>query len=136
MPLTGRYPRSLDEKKRIAIPRRLYEQFDSKDLAKLYVVPGARNSISLFSPSGFAEEAKKLKEESRSRTEVEDDQRLLFSRSEEVELDGQNRIRIPDRLAEFAGLQRDVMLIGNNDHAEIWDATSWERYENRSNTSV
>ncbi len=41
-------------------------------------------------------------------------------------MDAQGRIRIPERLVEFAGLSRDVVLVGVHDHAEIWDAAAWE----------
>jgi MraZ protein len=131
MALTGTYPRSLDDKKRLAIPRRLCDEFDEKNLQSLYISPGTDRSLSLFSPGGFVSEARKLNEQSRSRVEVRNYERLFYSRSEKVELDGQCRIRIPDRLAEFAGLEREVVLIGDNDHAEIWDAALWESFLNQ-----
>ncbi|MCP4507980.1 MAG: division/cell wall cluster transcriptional repressor MraZ [Fuerstiella sp.] len=43
-------------------------------------------------------------------------------------LDKQARIRIPDRLLNLAGLQRDVVVLGVNDHAEIWDKQNWEQF--------
>lgn len=35
---------------------------------------------------------------------------------------------MPPALREWAGLDRDVVVFGNNDTAEIWDATAWEAY--------
>lgn len=128
MALTGTYPRSLDDKKRLAIPRRLYEEFDEKELESLYIAPGTDRSLSLYAPAGFDRRARKLEEQSSDRADVRNYQRLFHSRAEKVELDGQSRIRIPERLAEFAGLQRDVVLIGVNDHAEIWDSALWESF--------
>jgi MraZ protein len=34
-------------------------------------------------------------------------------------------------LAELAGLQRDVVLLGVHDHAEIWDAKLWDEFLTR-----
>ncbi|HLQ43895.1 MAG TPA: division/cell wall cluster transcriptional repressor MraZ, partial [Planctomycetaceae bacterium] len=65
------------------------------------------------------------------RAEVQIFERLLFSRAEKIECDGQGRIRIPERLAEFAQLKRDVMLLGVRDHAELWDKEIWTEFEQR-----
>ena len=54
--------------------------------------------------------------------------RLFYSSAERVEFDGQSRVRIPDRLAEYAGLKRDVYLLGVQDHAELWDKEAWEAF--------
>ena len=43
-------------------------------------------------------------------------------------MDGQGRIRIPERLKKYAQLDRDVMLLGVHDHAEIWDSSTWEQF--------
>jgi MraZ protein len=40
-------------------------------------------------------------------------------------LDGQGRILIPPELREYAGLQRDVVLLGLNDHIEVWSLDRW-----------
>jgi MraZ protein len=45
-----------------------------------------------------------------------------------VELDKQGRLRIPPELADWAGAERDVVLVGVGDHMEIWNAAKWEAY--------
>jgi MraZ protein len=45
-----------------------------------------------------------------------------------VELDGQGRVRIPPDLAREAGLEREAVLIGVQDHLELWDRKRWEAY--------
>jgi len=54
--------------------------------------------------------------------------RLFYSQAEKVEIDAQGRIRIPDRLAKLAGLERDVVLLGVHDHAEIWSVETWQAF--------
>ena len=137
MALTGTFERSLDDKSRIAVPKTLREEFTSalmasaEEVIQLYVAPGQDKSLSLYSKAGFEELAQKLASSSSNRAEVLNFQRLLFSRAEKVDLDGQGRIRIPERLAEFAQLKRDVMLLGVQDHAEIWDKAVWTEFEQR-----
>jgi MraZ protein len=36
---------------------------------------------------------------------------------------------LPQPLLGYAGLTKDVVVIGNNDHLELWDPGSWAKYE-------
>ncbi len=128
MALSGTYTRSLDEKQRLAVPKRICEDFNEPELNSLYVAPGTDKSLVLYSPAGFDKLARKIAKQSSNRVEVRNYKRLFYSRAERVELDAQGRVRIPERLVEFAGLSRDVVLVGVHDHAEIWDAAAWETF--------
>src|SRR5438046_276549 len=128
MTLSGTYTRSLDEKQRLAIPKRLCEEFNEPDLKNLFVAPGTDKSLVLYSPAGFEKLARKTAKRSSNSVEVRNYKRLFYARAERVELDAQGRIRIPERLVEFAGLSRDVVLVGVHDHAEIWDAAAWDEF--------
>lgn len=130
MTLSGTYTRSLDDKQRLAVPKRLCEDFNEPDLKSLYVAPGTNKSLMLYSPAGFEKLARKIGRQSSNSVEVRNYKRLFYSRAERVELDAQGRIRLPDRLVEFAGLSRDVVLAGVHDHAEIWDAAAWDQFLN------
>ena len=135
MALSGTYSRSLDEKQRLAVPKRVCEDFNEADLNSFYVAPGTDKSLVLYSPAGFEKLARKIAKQSPNRVDVRNYKRLFYSRAERVELDAQGRIRIPERLVEFAGLSRDIVLVGVHDHAEIWDAASWERFLNATETA-
>jgi len=128
MALSGTYTRLLDEKQRLAVPKRLCEDFNEPELNNFYVAPGTDKSLVLYSPAGFEKLARKIAKQSSNRVEVRNYKRLFYSRAERVELDAQGRIRIPERLVEFAGLSRDVVLAGVHDHAEIWDSAAWENF--------
>jgi MraZ protein len=52
-------------------------------------------------------------------------QRLLVGHATECELDNAGRILLPAPLREFAGLDRQVVLIGQGKKFEIWDETTW-----------
>ncbi len=53
--------------------------------------------------------------------------RPLFARAAKCELDAQGRALIPQNLREYAGLVKNVTVIGCNSHAELWDSDLWER---------
>jgi MraZ protein len=135
MALSGTYPRSLDEKQRVAFPKRLCEDFGEAALTCFYVAPGTDKSLVLYSPTGFERLARKIAKKSSNRVEVRNYKRLFYSRAEKVELDAQGRIRIPERLIEFAGLGREVVLVGVHDHAELWDAAAWSVFLDRTSAA-
>ena len=54
MPLTGTFLRTLDEKRRLAVPKRLRDDFGPSELEFLYIAPGTDRSLLVFSPQGFA----------------------------------------------------------------------------------
>ena len=52
--------------------------------------------------------------------------RWLFSGAGVLTPDKQGRVLIPQDLRQFAGLEKDVVVIGANTKAEIWDRARWE----------
>ncbi len=128
MTLTGTYHRNLDDKQRVAVPKRLRDQFDNKPLTSFYVCPGTENSLALYSPSEFDRLGQRLSAKSSQRPDYRTYVRLFFARSECVPLDSQSRIRIPERLVELAGIQKELVLLGVHDHAEIWDQAVWNGF--------
>ncbi|MCX7937655.1 MAG: division/cell wall cluster transcriptional repressor MraZ [Chlorobi bacterium] len=54
--------------------------------------------------------------------------RMILSWCEEVELDPQQRIAIPRRLLEFAGIEGKVTIVGMMDHIELWNPEGFGQY--------
>jgi len=54
-------------------------------------------------------------------------QRLLVGFAEELELDGSGRILVSPALRKFANLKKQVMLVGQGSHFELWDVEAWEQ---------
>ena len=129
MPLTGTYSRNLDDKQRVAIPKRLCEEFGESELSYLYIAPGNDQSLNLYAPQVFEQLAQKMSQQASQRGDLRNYLRLFYARAERVDLDNQGRIRIPERLVTLARLQRDVLLLGVMDHVEVWDAANWQTLE-------
>lgn len=134
MALTGSFPRTLDEKFRLAVPKRLRDDFDESPLKTLIVAPGTEKSLSLYSDNEFSRLAERLGQKSKT-SDVKNYIRLFYSRAERVDLDSQGRIRIPERLVTFAGLEHEIILMGVNDHAEIWSREAWTKFLEQHETS-
>ena len=54
-------------------------------------------------------------------------QRFLFAGATQVQPDKQGRILIPQNLRQYAGLQKDLVIVGASNRAEIWDQDQWEQ---------
>jgi MraZ protein len=54
--------------------------------------------------------------------------RVFLSGAHPETPDKQSRITIPQALREYAGLDRELAVIGAGSRAEIWDAEAWQTY--------
>ena len=128
MLLTGAFSRSIDEKLRVAIPKGLREALNCDRQRALYIAPGTDQSLAVYTEETFARLADRLAQASPTRQDVRTFNRLLYARAQRVELDSQGRVRIPPELAELARLDREVVLLGVQDHVEVWAAERWKSY--------
>lgn len=55
--------------------------------------------------------------------------RLMLGGAMDVAADRQGRVVIPDYLRKYAGLKKDVVVIGLYERIEIWDKAAWEKYK-------
>jgi MraZ protein len=127
MLFTGTYPRSLDDKQRLALPKRLRDALGTGNPA-VYITPGTDGSLALYSEEAFSRLGSQLAQGSPAAQDTRAFSRLFYAQAQAVEVDSQGRIRIPAELASLAGLVREVMLLGVRDHMELWDKTRWDEY--------
>ena len=128
MSLTGTYHRTVDEKQRLAVPKKLKEGLLNESENTAYIAPETECSLTLYSPHEFDQRASRLVDMATQRSEVRTYQRLYFSQAEQVEIDSQGRIRLPERLMKFAQINQEVVLLGVHDHIEIWDREQWQLF--------
>jgi len=128
MLLTGTFVRSVDDKLRIALPKRLRDALAVDENSHLYITPGTDGSLAIYREDALAAMAARLAAASPTQQDVRDFNRLFYARAECVELDAQGRIRVPPALAKLAALEREAVLLGVHDHLELWDRARWEAY--------
>lgn len=120
----GTHAPRLDDKGRLVLPAKFRDGL----AGGLVLTKGQERSIVVWPTAEFADYADRLNEASRSDAQVRSYMRVLFSSAFDEIPDKQGRITIPPALREYAGLDRDVIVFGNNATVEIWDATAWEAY--------
>jgi MraZ protein len=129
MLFTGTYPRSLDEKQRLALPKRIRDSLGDQSPPLLYLTPGTDGSLAIYTEDAFSRLGHQMAQgASPHGQDTRAFSRLFYAQAEAVEVDGQGRLRIPAELARLAGFGREVMLLGVRDHLELWDKAKWEEY--------
>lgn len=126
MLLTGTHPRTLDDKKRLALPKRIREQVG--DVTQLFVTPGPDQSLWIYTKDELERLSAKLDQTPATDAEARVFRRLFFAQMEAVEIDRTGRILVPERLVQFAGLEHEVVLLGVRDHLELWGSERWASY--------
>lgn len=130
MLLTGTFPRTLDEKQRLAIPKRLRDAMSQggSDVNVLYAAPGTDGSLALYTQDAFLQLGQQLAASPPTGQEVRAFSRLFYAQAERLDVDRQGRVRIPPELVRLASLEKDVVLVGVRDHLELWNRQRWDVY--------
>lgn len=130
MAFTGTHVRTLDDKCRLAVPKSFRDTFcaDIATTARVVIAPETEQALALFSEVQFQLRAEEVRSCAKNNQDARTYLRLYFSQAESVEIDKQGRIRLPERLMQFAGLQQEVVLLGVNDRVELWDRVRWDRF--------
>lgn len=122
------YPRQLDERGRIILPSKVRENMSET----IYVTRSMSDRcLQLYTQ----EEWDKISEKINQLPTATDKNaaafaRLFFGKATSAVIDKQGRVPIAKRLMEYAGLKKDVVLVGANTRLEIWDSEAWEEYQN------
>lgn len=122
-PVKGEYKHSVDAKGRLAMPAKLREELGER----FTVTKGLDGCLAVYPEK----EWEALEDRIRSLGNGEKARRVkryYFANAFDAQLDAQGRILIPANLREFADLQKDVVVIGQLDHAEIWNSEKWRVY--------
>lgn len=133
MLLTGTFRRSVDEKQRIAIPKKLRTALEAEGGGEatersLYLTPGTDGSLGIYSAAAFARLSERLAERSPTGQDQRAFRRLFYAQAHSAEMDAQGRVRIEPELVQLAGLASEVVMVGVGDHIELWDVQRWEDY--------
>ena len=124
--MRGEYQHYIDAKGRLIFPIKLREA-----LGEHFVIfKGLDNCINVYSQEKWAAFEQQLAALPSKARKVQ----RFFSANFECEPDAQGRILIPQTLREYAGLRKDVTVIGMIDHVEIWDSAAWKAYNDSTDT--
>lgn len=121
----GEYHRTLDDKGRIFIPSKFREE-----LIKGIVVTKGFNErcLFLFSKDSWKKLQDKIVSLPITKKNIQKFLRWFCSSASEENMDQQGRIKIPQSLIKSAELNKDIVLVGISDRAEIWSKDKWLEY--------
>jgi MraZ protein len=127
--LTGEYQHVVDNKSRVLISNKLRSQIDVDEHgSNFYLVLGANGILCLYPEKYFEQIAFAATPGTTAPDEAVAFERISFAMSSKVELDGQGRLLLNEKLRKRAGLKDNITLIGVRDHIELWNTESWEQY--------
>lgn len=127
----GEYQHALDEKGRLIIPSRFRQELGEQCV----VTRGLDQCIFLFAPAQWAALEQKLQSLPLTKADARSFVRFLLAGASECEPDRQGRIILPANLREYAGIERDVVIIGVGNRAEIWSQQRWSQYSQEAASS-
>lgn len=116
---------TLDSKGRFAMPARYRDGLAGGCNGQLVTTVDRDYCLLLYPLPTWEEIERKLTALPTLQPQVRRLQRLMLGYATELELDAHGRIRLPRELREFAGLDRQVMLIGQGNKFELWDVERW-----------
>jgi MraZ protein len=116
---------TLDAKGRMAMPTRYRERLAEKSDGRLVVTVDRDYCLLIYPFPDWEEIERKLVRLPSLNPQARRLQRLMVGYATELDLDGHGRILLPRELREFAGLDRQAILIGQGNKFELWDEDRW-----------
>jgi len=132
----GESNHSVDAKKRVFVPKRFQQglPMDSQGSRVAVLTRGLGGCLYLMAESGFNRAIRRINTEAFASEQDLRLQRLIFSVSQRINLDGSGRLLLPAKLVEMAGIAKDVIMVGVMDRVEIWSADRWNAFQGNTDS--
>ena len=129
--MIGKYPAKLDDKNRLFVPSKLRAELGEDFYVTLGVNCGRRCLTVYTAPDwdtlGQNYNALPISQRSAATS-------LIFMNATQCNPDKQFRFTLTQFLLDYAGIGKDVMIVGRAGQAEIWDAEEFKRFEEENLT--
>lgn len=125
---------TLDPKNRVFVPKRFQEELgrDAEGVQVAVLTRGFEGCLFLFSEEGYAKVLQRLTTQPFGGAQLRTMQRLFFANVHETPLDSSGRVLLPEKLRKYAAIDKEVVMVGVADRAEIWNRVSWEKFESEN----
>ncbi|MGQ9779756.1 MAG: division/cell wall cluster transcriptional repressor MraZ [Bacillota bacterium] len=127
----GEFQHALDEKGRLTIPAKFREELGEGFI----ITRGLDRCLFVYPRTEWTAIQEKIKALPMEKPEVRGFVRLLSAGAVEAEVDKQGRVGLPPHLREYAGIEREVVVIGAITRVEIWSAAEWTAYARKFEAS-
>lgn len=116
--MTGTYEHSLDNAGRLIVPSKLRDKLGNT----FYLAVGVKENLTLYPMAAWEKLQERVSQLTTSQAAAMD---VFFASAQLCEADKQWRFQVPSYLKDYAKIERDVVITGNNDRAQIWSADNW-----------
>ncbi|MBI3317993.1 MAG: division/cell wall cluster transcriptional repressor MraZ [Candidatus Omnitrophica bacterium] len=124
----GEHEHTIDRKGRLIIPSRFREAMKDHYVERFVVTRGLDRCLFLFPEDEWKAQENRFRSLSFTKQEARRFNRFYFSGACELVCDRQGRVLVPQYLKDFAGIQRDVILVGVSNRIEIWSKEEWKKF--------
>lgn len=122
----GEFTHKLDSKNRIMMPSEFREDLTEE----FFITKGPENSLVIYTKEEFDKQSERLDNLINENKKNRAIKRLFFSSTIKTSLDKQGRVLLNKNLRDYANIESEAMIIGNNTTIELWDVGTWEAYIN------
>lgn len=122
----GEFTHKLDSKNRIMIP----SEFRDDLTEEFFITKGPENSLVIYTKDEFDKQSVRLDNLINENKKNRAIKRLFFSSTIKTILDKQGRVLLNKNLRDYANIESEAMIIGNNTTIELWDVDTWQAYIN------
>ena len=123
------YNHTIDTKGRLIVPSKFRDQLGDE----FVVTKGMDGCLFVYANEDWSAFEQKLTSLPLINKEARKVARFFLAGAAQVEVDKQGRILLPSNLRDFAGLEKDVVLVGVGSRIEIWSKENWENMDADSN---
>lgn len=120
----GTHTPRLDDKGRLILPAKFRDEL----AGGVVVTKGQERCLYVFPIAEFSRIAADLRQQPMTHKAARAYNRVFFASAHDEIPDKQGRVTIPAHLRDYAGLSRDLVVIGASTRVEIWDKTAWDAY--------
>ena len=120
----GRYYHRLESKGRVSLPAKFREALGEGAV----ITKELDHCLSIFDRLAWEKKVEAIKSLEFTKQANRNYIRFLTNDAQELETDGQGRIRIEQTLLAAAHIEKEVVFVGTNDHIEIWDREAYHEY--------
>ncbi len=117
---------NLDTKGRLAVPARYREALVARCGGRLVITADYDKCLLIYPLPDWEPIQQQLMGFSSLNPKIRDLQRQLIGYAEDIEMDAAGRLLVSAALRDFAGLQKNVVLVGQGNKFELWDKERWE----------
>ncbi|MFH1692632.1 MAG: division/cell wall cluster transcriptional repressor MraZ [Candidatus Omnitrophota bacterium] len=124
----GEYAHYIDNKGRLILPSKFRETAKSHFVEKFFITRGLDKCLFMFTEEEWKAVEQKFKSMPFTNQDARKFNRIYFSGAVDLIPDKQGRVLVPGYLKEYAGIKRDVVVIGVSNRIEIWGKDQWHNF--------